>query len=159
MASFNKIIIVGYLGRDPEIRYMPDGSAVCNFSVATTERKKDIAGEPREITTWFRVNAWGRTAEACNQCLAKGNHVFVEGRLRLHEYTDRDGGARSSLEVTANEVQFLSKSESYDDADSNDGRPKAKASSTVSGNARKITSEESRAAMIAQGATEDKVPF
>ncbi|MBL8190057.1 MAG: single-stranded DNA-binding protein [Acidobacteria bacterium] len=107
MASFNKIVIVGYLGRDPEIRYLPDGTAVCNFSVATTEKKKDRSGESQDITTWFRINVWGKQAEAANQYLSKGRQVYVEGRLTQQEYTDKDGNRRTTLDVRATDVQFL----------------------------------------------------
>ena len=107
MASFNKIIIVGYLGRDPEIRYTPQGTAVCNFSIATTEKRKDRSGESQDVTTWFRVNVWGRQAEVANQYLAKGRQVYIEGRLRQEEYTDRDGNRRTTLEVSASDIQFL----------------------------------------------------
>jgi len=107
MASFNKIVIVGYLGRDPEMRYTPQGTAVCNFSIATTERRKDRAGDAQDVTTWFRVNAWGKLAEIANQYLNKGKQVYVEGRLRQDEYTDRDGNRRQTLEVTATDIQFL----------------------------------------------------
>ncbi|MDX2042438.1 MAG: single-stranded DNA-binding protein [Acidobacteriota bacterium] len=107
MASFNKIVIVGYLGRDPEIRYLPDGTAVCNFSVATTEKKKDRSGESQDITTWFRINVWGRQAEAANQYLSKGRQVYVEGRLSQQEYTDKDGNRRTTLDIRATDVQFL----------------------------------------------------
>lgn len=107
MASFNKIVIVGYLGRDPEIRYTPQGTAVCNFTIATTEKRKDRAGEAQDVTTWFRVSAWGKTAELANQYLSKGRQVYVEGRLRQEEYTDREGARRQSLEVFATEIHFL----------------------------------------------------
>lgn len=107
MASFNKIVIVGYLGRDPEIRYTPQGMAVCNFSIATTERRKDKSGEFQDATTWFRVTVWGKQAESANQYLSKGRQVFVEGRLRQEEFTGQDGSKRTSLEVTATDVQFL----------------------------------------------------
>ncbi len=107
MASFNKIVIVGYLGRDPEIRYLPDGTAVCNFSVATTEKKKDRSGESQDITTWFRINVWGRQAEAANQYLSKGRQVYIEGRLSQQEYTDKDGNRRTTLDIRATDVQFL----------------------------------------------------
>lgn len=107
MASFNKIIIVGYLGRDPELRYTPDGTPVCDFSVATTERRKDRSGEPQEITTWFRVTAWRRLGELAGQYLTKGRQVYVEGRLIQKEFQDRDGNTKFSLEVTASEVQFI----------------------------------------------------
>ncbi len=108
MASFNKIMIVGYLGRDPEIRYTPQGQAVCNFSIATTEKRKDAAGEGQDITTWFKVSYWGRLAEVANQYLSKGKQVYVEGRLRQTEWTDREGNKRTSLEVWGTDLQFLS---------------------------------------------------
>jgi single-strand DNA-binding protein len=105
--SFNKITIVGYLGRDPELRYTPQGTALCKMSIATTEKRKNVAGETEEHTTWFRVTAWGRQAELANEYLAKGRQVYVEGRLRLEEYTDREGQKRFSAEVSATEIQFL----------------------------------------------------
>jgi single-strand DNA-binding protein len=105
--SFNKITIVGYLGRDPELRYTPQGTALCKMSIATTERRKNSAGEMEEHTTWFRVTAWGRQAELANEYLAKGRQVYVEGRLRLEEYSDREGQKRFSAEVSATEIQFL----------------------------------------------------
>ena len=108
MASFNKIVIVGYLGRDPEIRYTPQGLAVCNFSIATTERRKEPrTGEAQDITTWFKVTLWGKQAEVANQYLVKGKQVYIEGRLRQEEYTDRDGVRRTSLVVNATDIQFL----------------------------------------------------
>lgn len=105
--SFNKITIVGYLGRDPELKHTPQGNAVCKFSVATTERRKNAQGEPEETTTWFRVTVWGRQAELANEYLSKGRQVYVEGRLRLEEYVDREGHTRISPEVTALDLQFL----------------------------------------------------
>lgn len=105
--SFNKITIVGYLGRDPELKHTPQGNAVCKFSIATTERRKNAQGEPEETTTWFRVTVWGRQAELANEHLSKGRQVYVEGRLRLEEYVDREGHTRISPEVTALDLQFL----------------------------------------------------
>ena len=105
--SFNKITIVGYLGRDPELRYTPQGTALCKMSIATTEKRKNVAGESEEHTTWFRVTVWGRQAELANEYLAKGRQVYIEGRLRLEEYTDREGQKRISAEVSATDVQFL----------------------------------------------------
>ena len=107
MASFNRITIVGYLGRDPELRYTPDGTPVCDFSVATTERRKDKSGEPQDITTWFRVTVWRKQAELAGQYLTKGRQVYVEGRLIQREYQDRDGNTKYTLEVTASDVQFI----------------------------------------------------
>lgn len=106
MASFNKITIVGNLGRDPVLRYTPQGTAVCDFSVATTERRGGAGGE--EITTWFKVTVWNKQAEVVNQYLSKGRQVYVEGRLRLEEYQDREGQKRTQLAVTATDIQFLS---------------------------------------------------
>jgi len=106
MASFNKITIVGYLGRDPESRFLPDGNAVCNFSVATTEKRKGRGGT-EEATTWFRINCWGKLAEICQQYLSKGKQVYVDGRLSQAEYTDKDGNKRTTLEVRADSVNFL----------------------------------------------------
>src|SRR5499427_6175604 len=105
--SFNKITIVGYLGRDPQLRYTPQGTAVCNMSVATTEKRKNATGETEEHTIWFRVAAWGRQAEVAAEFLAKGRQVYVEGRLRLEEYTDREGNPRTSAEVNASDIHFL----------------------------------------------------
>jgi len=115
--SFNKITIVGYLGRDPQLRYTTQGTAVCNFSVATTEKRKNATGETEEHTIWFRVAAWGRQAELAAEYLAKGRQVYVEGRLRLEQYTDRDGNPRTSAEVNASDIQFLGQRADTQDRD------------------------------------------
>lgn len=108
MSSFNKVTIIGYLGRDPELRHTPQGTSVCDFSVATTERRKDKAGEFQDVTTWFRVTFFGRQAEVAHQYLLKGRQVYVEGTLSLREWTDKDGASRTTLEVRGTEIQFLS---------------------------------------------------
>src|SRR5713226_1865808 len=105
--SFNKVILVGNLGRDPELRYTPQGTPVCSFSMATNERRKDKAGEMQDQTTWFRVTLWGRQAETASQYLTKGRPVYIEGRLRVEEWTDRDGKPRHTLEVRATDMQFI----------------------------------------------------
>lgn len=105
--SFNKIIIVGNLGRDPELRYTPQGDAVCNFSVAVNEKKRDKAGELQDITSWFRVTLWRRQAENAAKYLTKGSPIYIEGRLHVDEWTDRDGKNRYTLEVTGTDMQFL----------------------------------------------------
>ena len=105
---YNKIILLGNLGSDPELRYMSSGDPVCNFSVATNRRFVTRDGENREETNWFRVNAWGKLAETCNQYLEKGRLVYVEGQLNLRDYTTADGELRSSLDVRALEIKFLS---------------------------------------------------
>lgn len=105
--SFNKIILVGNLGRDPELRYTTQGTPVCSFSLATNEKRKDKSGETQDITTWFRVTLWGRQAETASQYLTKGRPVYIEGRLRLGEWTDREGKTHQSLEVHATDMQFI----------------------------------------------------
>ena len=106
--SFNKIILVGNLGRDPELRYTPQGTPVCSFSLATNEKRKDrTTGENNDVTTWFRVTLWGRQAETASQYLQRGRPVYIEGRLRVEEWTDRDGKARQTLEVHATDMQFI----------------------------------------------------
>lgn len=106
--SFNRIILVGNLGRDPELRYTPDGVAVCNISLATNEKKKDKSGDYQDVTTWFRVTLWRNHAENAAKYLAKGDSVYIEGRLGVQEYIDREGNNRYSLEVQGNDMQFLS---------------------------------------------------
>lgn len=105
--SFNKIILVGNLGRDPELRYTPQGTPVCSFTLATNEKRKDKSGEFQDITTWFRITLWGRQAEAASQYLTKGRPIYIEGRLRIEEWTDRDGRQRFTLEVHATDMQFV----------------------------------------------------
>lgn len=106
--SFNKIIIVGNLGRDPELRYTPQGVAVCNLNLATNEKKRDKSGEMQDVTTWFRVTLWRNQAENAAKYLTKGSPVYVEGRLGMEEYTDRDGNKRISLEVQGTDMHFIS---------------------------------------------------
>lgn len=105
--SFNKISIIGNLGRDPELRYTPQGDAVCDFSVAVNDRKRDKAGEWNDITTWFKVTFWRKQAENASKYLTKGRQVYVEGRLQVEEWTDRDGKTRTSLAINGSELQFL----------------------------------------------------
>jgi single-strand DNA-binding protein len=106
--SFNKIIVIGNLGRDPELRYTPQGTAVCNFSIATNEKKRDKTGDLQDVTTWFRVTLWNKQAENASKYLTKGSSVYIEGRLRIEEWADRDGKNRFTLEVNATDMQFLS---------------------------------------------------
>ena len=105
----NKIMIIGNLGSDPEMRYTPNGAAVTSFSVATNRKYKTSDGEQRDETVWFRVSAWGRLAEVTNEYLSKGSSVYVEGRIgEPRVYTPQSGEARATLDVTAQTVQFLS---------------------------------------------------
>ena len=107
-AGVNKVILIGNLGRDPELRYTQTGQPVTNFTLATTEsyNKRDGSGR-EEKTEWHRIVAWGRTAELCAQYLAKGRTVYVEGRLQTREWEDREGKKQRTTEIVANSVQFL----------------------------------------------------
>lgn len=102
----NKVIIIGNLGRDPEVRYSQSGMAICKLSVAVTERVKD--GDAwKDATEWFRVTVFGKTAENAGQYLQKGRQVYVEGRLKTDKYKDKDGVEKTSVEVIANTLQFI----------------------------------------------------
>jgi single-strand DNA-binding protein len=107
MASLNKIMLIGNVGSDPEMRYTPNGKAVTSFRMATNYRYVGSDGERREETEWFRISVWGKQAESCNQFLSKGKRVFVEGRLHSRSWEGQDGQMRTSLEVSANRVIFL----------------------------------------------------
>jgi single-strand DNA-binding protein len=107
MGSVNKVILVGNLGADPELKYTPSNRAVCNLSVATNEVWKDKSGQKQEKTEWHRVNVWGEQAENCSKFLAKGRMVYVEGRLQTRSWDDKDGKKRYSTEVVADRVVFL----------------------------------------------------
>jgi single-strand DNA-binding protein len=107
MASLSKVILVGNLGSDPEMRYTPNGKAVTSFRMATNRRYTTPDGESREETDWFRVSVWGKQAEQCNQFLSKGRQVYVEGRLHARNWEGQDGQMRTSLDVTADRVLFL----------------------------------------------------
>lgn len=102
-----KIIVIGNVGQDPEMRYLPSGQAVTNFSLASNRRWTNREGERQEETTWFRVDTWGKLAETCNQYVTKGKQIYVEGRLHVRQYEDRNNEMRVSIEVTAETVQFL----------------------------------------------------
>jgi single-strand DNA-binding protein len=134
--SFNKIIIVGNLGRDPELRYTPQGTAVCNFSMATTDKRRDKSGEFQEVTTWFRVTLWDKKAEVAAKYLQKGSQVYIEGRLKLDEWTDRDGNTRQTLDVTGTDMQFVGTAAGRDSggysADMDDNMPEPPAASASS---------------------------
>ena len=107
MASVNKVILIGNLGRDPETRYMPDGGAVTNISIATTETWKDKAGEKQEKTEWHRVAFFGKLAEIAGEYLKKGSQVYVEGRLQTRKWQDKDGADKYTTEIIADRMQML----------------------------------------------------
>jgi|TARA_B110000263_G_scaffold243652_1_gene250678 single-strand DNA-binding protein len=115
--TYAKITLVGNLGQEPQLRYLANGQAVCNLSVATNEKWKDGEGESQERTTWWRVSVWGKQAEACSQYLDKGRQVLVEGRMNADEsgnpriYEKNDGTTGASFELTARTVHFLGRNE------------------------------------------------
>lgn len=107
MASLNKVMLIGSLGRDPEIRYMPNGDAACNLSVATSESWKDKSGEKQERTEWHRISMFGKLAEIAGQYLAKGASVYLEGKLQTRKWTDKDGVDKYTTEIIADRMQML----------------------------------------------------
>jgi len=107
MASVNKVILVGNLGRDPETRYLPDGGAVANISTATTDTWKDKGGEKQERTEWHRVAFFGKLAEIAGEYLKKGSQVYVEGSLRTRKWQDKEGQERQTTEIVADRMQML----------------------------------------------------
>lgn len=107
MGSVNKVILVGNLGSDPELKYTPSNRPVCNLSIATNEVWKDKSGQKQERVEWHRVNVWGDQAEHCSKYLAKGRMVYVEGRLQTRKWQDKEGKDRYSTEVVADRVVFL----------------------------------------------------
>ncbi len=107
MAGINKVILIGRLGADPEIRYTNSGTAVAKFNIATTENWTNKNGERGERTEWHRIVAWGKLGETCGEYLAKGRQVYVEGRLQTRSWEDKEGNKRWTTEINANTVQFL----------------------------------------------------
>ncbi len=107
MAGVNKVILVGNLGADPEIRYTPGGVAVANFSLATSENRTNKDGQRETRTEWHRIVAFGRLAEICGEYLSKGRQIYIEGRLQTRQWEDRDGNKRYTTEIVANQMQML----------------------------------------------------
>ncbi len=123
MASVNKVILIGNLGRDPETRYMPEGGAITNISIATTEKWKDKAGEQQEKTEWHRIAFFGKLAEIAGEYLKKGSQVYVEGRLQTRKWQDKDGADKYTTEIIANQMVMLG---SRPGAGGSDSAPAAK---------------------------------
>jgi len=107
MASVNKVILIGNLGRDPEVRYTPSGTAVANFSIATTENWTNKEGEQQSRTEWHRIEAWGRLGEICGEYLSKGRQVYIEGSLQTDEWEDQEGNKRQTTKIKAWKMQML----------------------------------------------------
>lgn len=105
--SVNKVMLIGNLGRDPEIRYTTSGQAVANFTLATTEKYKNKAGDKQEDTEWHRIVAWGRLAEICGEYLTKGRMVYIEGSIRTRSWEDKEGNTKWTTEIVARNMQML----------------------------------------------------
>ncbi|HEX6625761.1 MAG TPA: single-stranded DNA-binding protein [Pyrinomonadaceae bacterium] len=151
--SFNKIIVVGNLGRDPELRYTPQGTAVCSFTMATNERRKGQAGEPQDVTTWFRVTVWGKQAETVSKYLTKGRNVYVEGRLHVGEWSDKDGKQRYTLEVNATDVRFI------DGGQGVEGIPVRQAAQAAAQPSGRLAAGGTRPPAHDAGLEDDEIPF
>lgn len=124
MRGINKAILIGNLGRDPEIRFTTSGGAVANFSIATTNVYTDKNGERQEVTEWHRIVAWGRLAEICNEYLTKGSSVYIEGSIRTRSWEDKEGKTRYTTEIVARDMQMLGRraaQSSPDDATVSEG--------------------------------------
>jgi single-strand DNA-binding protein len=145
MAGINKVILIGNLGSDPEVRYTPSGVAVAQFNIATSEEWKDKdSGEKKERTEWHRIIAWRRLGEICGEYLSKGQQVYVEGRIQTNAWEDKEGNKRYTTEIIANTVQFLGRRESSENA-----RPRGTSS----------TSSANFQGAPAQGPGDDDIPF
>ena len=107
-SGLNKVMLIGNLGKDPEVRYTPGGQAVANFTIATNESWTDKQGQKQERTEWHRIVVWGKVAELCGEYLSKGRQVYVEGRLQTREWNNKEGQKQYTTEVVANQVLFLS---------------------------------------------------
>jgi len=124
MASVNKAILIGNLGKDPELRYTPAGRAVATFSIATTEQWRDKEGQKQENTTWHNIVCWGRQAEIANEYLAKGKPVYIEGRIQNRSYDDKDGVKKYISEIVVQRLQLLGfKSDQSGSSKSSQGAP------------------------------------
>ena len=107
MAGINKAILIGNLGRDPEVRYTPNGLAIANFTIATSETFNNKSGERETRTEWHRIVAFGKLGEICGEYLAKGKQVYIEGRIQTRDWEDKDGNRRSTTEIVASQMQML----------------------------------------------------
>ena len=117
MSGVNKVMLIGRLGRDPEVRYTPDGTAIANFSIATSEEWKDKnTGEKQERTEWHKIVAFRRLGEICGEYLSKGRQVYVEGRLQTRDWQDKDGNKRYTTEIVASQMQMLGSKDTFDNS-------------------------------------------
>ncbi|WP_126448173.1 single-stranded DNA-binding protein [Sulfuricystis multivorans] len=158
MASVNKAILVGNVGVDPEIRYMPNGDPVCNFRLATTESWKDKnSGEKRELTEWHRIVCFRKLAEITSQYVKKGSQLYLEGRIKTRKWQDKDGQDRYTTEIEMTEMQMLGNRRSGDSDGGSDDRPSRQQSSGGGGNGEPPVPE--RRPAPAYDPMEDDIPF
>lgn len=150
MASVNKVILIGNLGRDPEVRYLPSGDAVTNINIATTEVWRDKSGEKQEQTEWHRVALFGKTAEIAGEYLKKGSPVYIEGRLQTRKWTDKEGQERTTTEIRADRMQMLGSRSGGSERMSSDDAPSAPAKKAAAGGSGKGASFDDM---------EDDIPF
>lgn len=122
-ASVNRVILLGSLGKDPEVKYIPSGTAVANFSMATSEKFKSKSGEWEEKTEWHNIQAWARLAEICGEYLQKGSMVYIEGRIQTRKWEDKDGKDRYTTEIVAEKMQMLSKTKGKDSGNGAGDKP------------------------------------
>lgn len=156
--SFSKIILMGNLGRDPELRYTPQGDAVCDFSMATNERRRDKSGEFQDVTTWYKITLWRQQAENAAKYLSKGRPVYIEGKLRVEEWTDRDNNQRYSLVVNATEMHFISGSR--EDSGGEFSGPPSSQEPSYTGGASSSSSASAGSSFSSPGpANDDDIPF
>ncbi len=170
MAGVNKAILVGNLGRDPELRHTPNGQAVVNFTLATSESWTDKSGERQERTEWHRIVVWGKTAEMCNQYLSKGRTVYIEGRIQTREWEDKDGNKRYTTEINASTVNFIGPRTGgggqggggYDSGSDDSGAPRSGASDSPSASSSTSSSNSNRdsgGAAESGPPVDDDIPF
>jgi len=161
----NKVILIGNLGQDPELRYTGSGTAVCNFSLATTESYKDRDGNMVENTEWHRVVAWARLAEICGEYLSKGRQVYIEGQLQTRSWEDKDGNTRYTTEIKAREMQMLGSRDgggggsSDDDYDQSPRQQPQRQNSGGNGGGRPQPSRQSAPADDYSFEPDDDLPF
>jgi single-strand DNA-binding protein len=156
MASVNKVILVGRLGKDPEVRYLPDGGAVCNITLATSETWKDkTSGEKQEKTEWHRVTFYRKLAEIAGEYLKKGREIYVEGRLETRKWTDKEGRDRYTTEIIANEMQMLG-SRPSGGSEAMESAPKAAAAEPAGGGVKPAAKKSGGASFDDM---DDDIPF
>jgi single-strand DNA-binding protein len=168
MASVNKVILVGNLGRDPEVRYMPNGEAVCNFSIATTDSWKDKSGQKQERTEWHNIVMYRRLAEIAGEFLKKGRPVYIEGRLQTRKWQTKEGQDRYTTEIIADQMQMLGSGgreggAPFDPADENQSAPmgssSAMSNSAPVGNSAPMGNPSASSPAGDFDAFEDDIPF